>query len=155
MKTINDLQQLVGSLALNNVQAKKLNVAAGNAMRRVVRGNLKDQKDIRGKSFKARKKSSYVQAASGKISLNTKMFAAASRSLSQDANTNGVSVGYSKVIAKIFAIHNSGGKIAFKKRSGKFIAYAMPKREFLGWSPDMVKQVEDAITTAYLKFSGV
>lgn len=155
MKAINDLQQLIASLALNSVQSKELKMAAGNAMRRVIRANLKAQKDIHGKPFKARKKLAYVQAFSGKISLNTKMFAAASRSLNQDANANGVYVGYSTVAAKIFAIHNSGGEVAFKKRSGKYVSYSMTKREFLGWSAEMIKQVETAIVDQYLKFQGV
>lgn len=154
MKNLNDLQNLVSSLALNAVQAKKLNMSAGNAMRRIVRANLKAQKDTGGKAFSPRKKSTYVRAASGKISLNTKMFRSAGRSLNQDADADGVAVGYSDKFAKIFKIHNFGGNVKFKKKSGKYVSYAMTQRQFLGWNTEMIKQVETAVVDQYLKFQG-
>ena len=158
MKTFNDLQKLIGSLALNLVQRKKLNIVAGNAMRRVVRSNLKTQKDIHGKSFKGYKhpqKNKFKHAvASGKISMNKKMFSVASRLLRQYNTDTSVSIGFNDPAATIFRSHNSGGEISFKRSSGKFVAYAMPKREFLGWSPEMVKQVEKSVIDQYLKFQG-
>ncbi|BAS67623.1 phage virion morphogenesis protein [Bathymodiolus septemdierum thioautotrophic gill symbiont] len=153
-KNFDNLNELIQGLALNKVQATKLNKAAGNAMRRVVRANLKNQKDTDGKPFQPRKIQKFNLAKNGKISLNKKMFRGASRSLNQDANADGVSVGYSSVAAKILKIHNEGGKVAFRRGSGKYVAYAMPKREFLGWSDSMTSEVRDSIINEYSKLQG-
>lgn len=155
LENLNQLQALVNSLAMTKVQAANLNRVAGNAMRRIVRKNIKQQQDIHGKQFKPRKKSNYTQAKSGKISLNTKMFRAAARYLNQDADADGVAVGYSGKAAHVLRKHNAGLAIKFKRRStGKYVNYKMPKREFLGWSQEMLKEVENSVMNEYLKFAG-
>ncbi len=153
LKDINKISDLIDGLALNNVQATRLNRVAGNAIRRVVRANLKAQKDIHNHPFQPRKKATFLRK-NGKIQLSNKMFTTASRSLNQDANAKGVAVGYSGVAAAILNIHNSGDRVNFKRRSGKNVAYMMPKREFLGWSDAMVQEVRDSIINEYSKLQG-
>ena len=66
----------------------------------------------------------------------------------------GIDVGYSGKAAQVLRHHNKGEKIGFKHKLGAYTQYVMPKREFLGWSPEMVKQVEQSVVDQYLKFQG-
>jgi len=154
LNNINELADLINGLALNKVQATKLNRTAGNAMRRVVRANLKAQKDIHGKSFEPRKKLKYTKSFSGKISLNKNMLRTASRSLNQFADEKGVALGYSTVASKILKTHNWGANVKFKRSSGKYVSYLMPKREFFGWSDAMIAEVRNSIINEYSKLKG-
>jgi phage gpG-like protein len=155
LKDINELQKIVGGLALNTVQAIKLNNAAGNAMRRVVRANLKQQKNIDGSPFKPRKKVKFTTSKRQKVSATTKMFRHSSRSLNQEATASGVIVGYSYKAGKILKIHNIGGRVNFVRGSGKRVSYKMTQRNFIGWSSDMVEEVKNSVIDAYLKMQGV
>lgn len=161
LKDIEGLSNLIDGLALNKVQATKLNRAAGNAMRRVVRANLRAQKDISGNLFYPRKKSPNAWKRLGREALNRKMFRTASRSLLQDARAEGVTIGYTQRAGKILRIHNFGESVKFKRRRDprtykqtRYVQYMMPKREFLGWSDAMVQEVRDSIINEYSKLQG-
>lgn len=155
LKSLKRISEMVGGLALNKVQATKLNKATAVVMRKYTKSRFTQEKDIHGKRFRPKKKAKFTQAASGKISLNKKMFIKASKLVSTSADANNASVGWMNKRMNVLKIHNEGLVVDFKHpNTGTRVNYKMPKREFLGWSPEMVKQVEQAVVDQYLKFQG-
>ncbi len=149
IKDFNELEKLINSFALTKVQATKLNRAAAVAMRKYVKSRFTKAQDIHGKRFRPRQKETTHTAASGKISLNKKMFVAASKRLKTQADDENASVGWAD--GRRLRKHNEGMRVKFyNAKYGRKVEYTMPKREFLGWSPEMVKEIEQAIIDTYI-----
>lgn len=56
----------------------------------------------------------------------------------------------------VLKIHNEGLPYSFYSHKAKRqIHNIMPKREFLGWSPEMVNEVRESIINEYSKLQGV
>lgn len=152
LKDIEGLSRLIDGLALNKVQATKLNRSASNAIRRVLAKTLREQKDIHGKPLKQRQKVAFLRS-KGKIKRSNKMFTKTARLSVVGSDEHNAYLGFNKKMAKIVQVHNTGGIVKFR-RWGGITVQQMPKREFFGWSDAMVKEVRDSIINTYSKLQG-
>lgn len=147
------LDGIIAGLALNKAQSMKISRAAVKAMRKNLRKNLKDQKDIHGNAFKPRSKVIFIKSAGGKISQSTKMFRKTAKAAKPLITAEMASLGFSGGMARIVKSHNFGS-IEQVNFSGGARSVNMPKREFLGWSDEMKRDVQKAIIDEYLTLSG-
>jgi phage virion morphogenesis protein len=154
LKDIGELGDLVDGLALNKVQATKLNRIASNAMRRILAKNIRDQKDIHGRPFTPRKKLK-LSIRNNKIKKTGKMFQKVARLSVVESDDKNAYLGFNSKMARIVDVHNMGGVLSFKRSSGKMVIQEIPKREFFGWSDEMVREVRESIINEYSKMQGV
>lgn len=153
LKDIEGLSRLIDGLALNKVQATKLNRSASNAMRRVLAKTLREQKDIHGKPLKPRSRVAFLRRG-GKIKRSNKMFTKIARLSKVGSDEHNAYVGFNHKMADLVEVHNTGSVVKYKRSNAKWTEQKMPKREFFGWSDAMVKEVRDSIINTYSKLQG-
>lgn len=160
--TPDQLTQLVDSLMLKASEKFDLNRRMANRARQFFRQQIRAQRDIHKNPYQPRrkrittKKYHDIDGKSFSLARNTinnkNMLLGLSRSLKTSVTDRKFEVGLTGVAAAIGRKHNEGSSVEFTKRvngfynsrTGKWEGgvktkgnYEMPKRTFIGWTPEL------------------
>lgn len=166
LETPEQLTQLVNSLVLAATEKFDLNRRMANRTRQFFRQKIREQRDIDGNRYQARRKRresriySDVDMMNFRKGLNTlnnkNMLLGLSRSLKTYVDEDSFAVGLTGVAAAIGRKHNRGDRIEFTTRVNGFYNsrtnrweggllskrnYEMPKRTFIGWTPELEREL--------------
>ena len=145
--TPQELNGILAGIVMPATEKIKLHRKMANLARKSIRTNLSKQVDIDGKAFVSRKKQAYTVTKLGKLKVKHKMLTGFSRHLISIGNADGLAVGFTSAFAGIADVHNQGKRIDWQNKKTKTSgSYTMPKRQFLGWSKQLSKQLVDEIS---------
>lgn len=167
IKTPELLVNMLESLQISPAKKKTLNKELANKTRKYFRGQIRKQRDIHNVPYapRRRRRPIYITAYGKKIyrqnmDQRRNMLSGLSRMLMAQSDENGFSVGLAGVPGIIAANHNEGKTISYTTRmNGWFnhktnkweggrkshLAYRMPKRTFIGWTPAITQNIAHTI----------
>ncbi|PMM25588.1 phage virion morphogenesis protein [Vibrio lentus] len=179
LDTPEQLTQMVDSLVLQAKERFNLNRRMANRTRQYFRQKIREQRDIYGNQYQPRRKRvttrKYHDIDGKSFSLvrntinNKNMLLGLSRSLKTYVTDDSFEVGLTGVAAAIGRKHNEGSSVEFttrvngfyNSRTGKWEGgvktkgnYEMPKRTFIGWTPELEKELLAMAAEALLGKSG-
>ncbi|BBN59318.1 phage virion morphogenesis protein [Hydrogenovibrio marinus] len=163
ISTPEQVLQLLKSVDLPASERKKLNRDLANTTRRYFHEQIREQKDIYGKSYKPRRKRKYEASKSGKVHSRLSMFLGFSRMMKAMSDENGFEVGLAGLAGKIAKVHNDGETVTlptrmhgwFNSKTNQWeggvkrkMQVRMPERTFIGWTQELEKQITTKIIKA-------
>ncbi|NOI31886.1 phage virion morphogenesis protein [Vibrio coralliilyticus] len=179
LDTPEQLTQVVESLVLQATERFDLNRRMANRTRQYFRQKIREQRDIYGNQYQSRRKRittkvyKDIDGTQYDLARNTannkNMLLGLSRSLRTYVTDDSFAVGLTGVAAAIGREHNEGSSISFTTRVNGFYNsktgrweggvmtkrnYKMPQRIFIGWTPELEKELLAMAVEALLGKSG-
>ena len=158
IKTPEHIEQMLESLILSRAKRKKLHRHLSNQTRRYFRSQIRKQRDIKDLPFAPRSRRNKVN-----LDMRRNMFTGLSKMLMAHSDEEGFSVGLAGLAGVIGEVHNEGKTVNFPARingwfnkntnqweGGKKVrmAYKMPQRTIVGWSPKLEQEIAHEIFNA-------
>ncbi|ELL7084842.1 phage virion morphogenesis protein [Vibrio fluvialis] len=160
LKTPDQLTQVVERLVLTATDKLDLNRRMANRARQFFRAQIRAQRDIENNPYQSRtgrKKVSLRDGISLRHTVNNKnMLMGLSKSLRTQADEHHFEVGLAGVAGRIGQEHNQGSQLSFTTRVNGFFDsrtgrwqggrrvkqnYQMPQRTFIGWTPEIEREL--------------
>lgn len=166
IKTPEHLVSLFQELPLNSKEKQDLTKDLANITRRFFRNQIRQQKDIHHVPFAPRRRKKLrVKLNNGKAYFQTRakadrLFANLGKKMRTTSSSSGFESGWSGKYGAVGKLHNEGATIPYKTRMGGWFDeksqrwrggtektgfYALPKREFIGWTPELEQVIAHKI----------
>ncbi len=141
---------------LTATEKLELNRRMSKHARQFFRAQIRAQRDIDNRPYHSRSKRKRVDLSKTNTTNSKNMLMGFSKALRTKADEHGFEVGLSGVAARIGREHNEGSQLSFSTRvNGYFDSktgrwqggrkvkqnYQMPKRTFIGWTPELEREL--------------
>ncbi|PJC85298.1 virion morphogenesis protein [Vibrio sp. HA2012] len=160
LRTPEQLTHVVESLTLTATEKLGLNRRMANHARQFFRAQIRAQRDIDNNPYQSRTRRKRVELSRGLVAQNTvnnkNMLMGLSKALRTRADDKSFEVGLAGIAGRIGQEHNQGSQLSFTTRVRGFFDsktgrwegglrtkrnYQMPKRTFIGWTPELEREL--------------